>query len=260
MVSMLALLPLSAQEATTLVLRDGQRLTGEVVQMAADGVTLRTGQQDRTYPINAVAAIEYVPGPVTAETRAKLDAGKPVVVLRNGTVIDGRLVGITKETPRRFSIDTAAGPHAVMSNEIAQVYLHSLPAAVSLAPGAIAHVVEGGQHLGGIAVPAKEPWTPTAVTVRAGEKVRFSATGDIHVNQTTTSTVTGAAGTTPASSFPVRTAPAGTLIGRIGNGQPFVIGGAAQPLTMPESGPLFLGINDDRFDDNTGQFMVMIGR
>lgn len=259
-ISAFALRPLSAQEPTTLVLRDGQRLTGDVVQMTSDGVTLRTGNQDRTYPINTVAGIEYVAGPVTADTRAKLDAGTPVVVLRNGNVVEGRLVAITKDAPRRFSIDTPAGPHAVMSNEIAQVYLTSLPTAVSLKPGAIAHTVEAGGSLGGIAVPAKNAWTQTSVTVREGEKVRFSTTGDIHVNATTTATVTGAGSVTPAAGYPVRTAPAGTLIARIGDGQPFVIGGSGQPVTMPSSGPLFLGINDDRFDDNHGQFMVMIGR
>jgi hypothetical protein len=259
-VGMLAMLPLSAQESATLVLRDGQRLTGDVVEMTSQGVTLRANNQDRTYPVNAVAAIEYVAGPVTQETRAKLDAGKPVVVLRNGSVVEGRLTAITKQTPRRFSIETPAGPHAVMSNEIAQVYLHSLPTAVSLEPGAIAHVVEAGQSLGGIAVPAKEPWTTTSITVRQGEQLRFSATGDIKVNSTTTASITGATGTTSATSFPVRNAPAGTLIGRIGNGEPFAIGGTPQPLTMPASGPLFLGINDDRFDDNNGQFMVMIAR
>jgi hypothetical protein len=260
MVSILAMLPLSAQESATLVLRDGQRLSGEVVEMTGEGVTLRTGNQERDYPVNTVAAIEYVAGPVSADTRAKLDAGKPVVVLRNGSVVDGRVVGITRQTPRRFSIDTPAGPHAVMSNEIAQIYLHSLPTAVSLAPGAIAHIVEGGQTLGGIAVPAKEAWTPTSITVRQGDKVRFSVTGDIRVSPTTTSTATGASATTTGASLPVRSAPEGALIGRIGDGQPFVIGGTPQPLTMPASGPLFIGINDDTFDDNNGQFMVMIAR
>ncbi len=259
-VSVLALRPLSAQESATLVLRDGQRLVGEVVQMTNEGVTLRTDNQDRTYPANTVAGIEYVAGPVTADTRAKLDAGKPVVVLRNGSVVEGRLVAVTRDAPRRFSIDTPAGLHAVMSNEVAQVYLTSLPTAVSLKPGAIAHVVEAGGSLGGIAVPAKEPWTQTSVTVREGEKVRFSATGDIRVNPTTSSTVTGAASAMSASGYPVRNAAAGTLIARIGDGQPFVIGGSGQPVTMPASGLLFLGINDDRFDDNNGQFMVMIGR
>lgn len=260
MVGVLSSRPLSAQDAATLVLRDGQRLSGEVVQMTGEGVTLRTGNQDRTYPINAVAGIEYVTGSVTADTRAKLDAGKPVVVLRNGSVVEGRLVTISKDAPRRFSIDTPAGPHAVMSNEIAQVYWTSLPIAVSLKPGAIAHVVEAGTTLGGIAVPAKDPWTQTSVTVRQGDQVRFSATGDIRVNSTTTATVTGAAGAAATGRLPVLNAPAGTLIARVGDGQPFVIGGSGQPVTMPASGPLFLGINDDRFDDNHGQFMVMIGR
>ena len=51
----------------------------------------------------------------------------------------------------------------------------------------------------------------------------------------------------------------GALIGRIDNGQPFFIGN--QPaVRMPANGQLFLGINDDILNDNTGDFYVTISR
>jgi len=45
------------------------------------------------------------------------------------------------------------------------------------------------------------------------------------------------------------------LIGRVGNGQPFAIG-AETDVTMPASGRLYLGVNDDYVRDNTGDFIV----
>ena len=51
----------------------------------------------------------------------------------------------------------------------------------------------------------------------------------------------------------------GELIGRVGfTGKPFAIGSIRTPVTMPQSGKLFLGINDFIFKDNSGSFIVMI--
>ena len=53
---------------------------------------------------------------------------------------------------------------------------------------------------------------------------------------------------------------AGALIGRIGpNGQPFGIGSGTS-VTVPAAGQLFLGVNDDGFEDNQGEFRVEITR
>jgi hypothetical protein len=50
------------------------------------------------------------------------------------------------------------------------------------------------------------------------------------------------------------------LIGRIGTtGAPFAIG-TGVPVTVPAAGQLFLGINDDGFEDNVGEFRVEITR
>jgi hypothetical protein len=52
---------------------------------------------------------------------------------------------------------------------------------------------------------------------------------------------------------------AGALIGRIGNGRPFAIGDQTS-IQAPESGQLFLGINDDTLNDNQGEFRVEVTR
>jgi len=58
---------------------------------------------------------------------------------------------------------------------------------------------------------------------------------------------------------PLPDALAGALIGRIDNGLPFGIGNQTT-ITVPASGLLYLGTNDDNVSDNSGQFQVVISR
>ena len=52
--------------------------------------------------------------------------------------------------------------------------------------------------------------------------------------------------------------PVGALLGRIDNRAPFGIGTQTQPLVMPASGRLMLGINDNELGDNSGFFSVVV--
>jgi len=49
------------------------------------------------------------------------------------------------------------------------------------------------------------------------------------------------------------------LIARFGDSAPVFIG-QSRTLRVPRSGRLVLGVNDSRFDDNTGQFNVRVDR
>lgn len=60
-----------------------------------------------------------------------------------------------------------------------------------------------------------------------------------------------------AANAPLRQTLAGALIGRIGNGTPFGIGNQ-RFIVAPASGLLFLGVNDDGFGDNRGNFQVVV--
>ena len=52
----------------------------------------------------------------------------------------------------------------------------------------------------------------------------------------------------------------GGLIGKVGNSQPFPIGANTQPIVMPETGRLLLGVNDTNPSDNSGFFSVEVTR
>jgi hypothetical protein len=58
---------------------------------------------------------------------------------------------------------------------------------------------------------------------------------------------------------PVPGAPGGALVARVDNGKPFLIGNQGS-VRMPANGTLYLGINDDILNDNTGDFYVTISR
>ena len=66
-----------------------------------------------------------------------------------------------------------------------------------------------------------------------------------------------AGGNRSAASAPMPGAPAGALIGRIGNGPAFAIGNLTK-VTMPSSGRFYLGVNDDELSDNSGAYQVVL--
>jgi hypothetical protein len=113
----------------------------------------------------------------------------------------------------------------------------------------------------GITVQANQQWTPTGVTVRQGERIRFQTSGQIQLSNDAQD-IAGAAGSMQqrkADRAPLPGNFAGALIGRVGNGQPFPIGDQTE-VTMPAGGQLFLGINDDELGDNRGEFRVKVQR
>jgi hypothetical protein len=105
-----------------------------------------------------------------------------------------------------------------------------------------------------VTVEATFPWIDSGLTVRKGERLSFEASGTIRWGKKPDQ-VAGPEGH-GAKAGKLGT---GGLIGRVGvTGKPFPIGNTRTPVTMPQSGKLFLGINDFIFKDNAGSFTVTI--
>jgi hypothetical protein len=103
-----------------------------------------------------------------------------------------------------------------------------------------------------ITVEAAHPWVDSGLTVRRGERLVFEASGTIRWGNQPDQ-VAGPEG----HGAKAGKLGAGGLIGRVGfTGKPFPIGSTHAPVAMPQSGKLFLGINDFIFKDNTGSFVV----
>ena len=218
------------------------------------GFTIRVNGQDRHVDANQVAAVEFTPGGPNADARARLQSGRPVVVLRNGQNIEGSLADIGGTRPLRITLNTATGQRDFTSGDIAQMFYVDPGGGAAKLPGNVGQEIAPGD----IRVDANRGWVPTGISVRRGERLMFNATGNINVAEGASAGVNGTSAVSSAN-YPVRSASAGTLIGRVGNSAPFVIGSQSE-LTMPANGQLMLGVNDDHFADNNGFFSVGVAR
>lgn len=106
---------------------------------------------------------------------------------------------------------------------------------------------------------ASDEWTDTGIEVRAGDLLRLQASGVVRLTRSARDTADPEGSRTrvaPNAAFPNR--PAGALIARIGSGRPIFIGAHDETIRAETDGTLWLGINDDHFPDNSGEFEVRI--
>ena len=114
-----------------------------------------------------------------------------------------------------------------------------------------------------ITVPTSARWTDSGIDLAAGDVVSFSVAGNVTLGDDRS---LGAEGdleaAAPAPRRPMLDRPAGALIGRIGTSpdDTFFIGAERLPFRVRTSGRLYLGINDDTLDDDTGAFQVAVTR
>lgn len=111
-----------------------------------------------------------------------------------------------------------------------------------------------------VRVDAKQTWSDTSVFVRAGDTITIHADGTIQLsdNPADVSDPMGSRSGRRAPNAPIGTAPAGALIARIGDSSPILIGTNGTIASAPATGRLFLGINDDHFPDNSGEFRATV--
>jgi LssY-like putative type I secretion system component LssY len=128
--------------------------------------------------------------------------------------------------------------------------------------GAALRPAFGDQKIFSVTVAASQVWTDTKIDLRAGEKIRITATGTIQYP--------GAAASGPEGLPrgwkdllrvpPVKDAGRGALIGRVGDfdaALPFLVG-AKLEVVVPIAGRLFLGVNEQSSDTAEEGFDVKI--
>jgi hypothetical protein len=110
-----------------------------------------------------------------------------------------------------------------------------------------------------VIVSADVPWNDAGIDVRAGQTVYFSAVGEVRWGKDRRDGPEGEKNSPPNPGRPMANRNAAALIGRIGNGNDmFYIGNDTGPIRVRSSGRLFLGVNDDFLQDNTGNFRVVV--
>jgi hypothetical protein len=110
-----------------------------------------------------------------------------------------------------------------------------------------------------VSVDARTQWTDAGVDVRGGQEMIFSGNGEVRWGPGRRDGAAGERNSEYNNGRPMPDRPAAALIGKIGeNGDPFFIGGSAQPIRVRGSGRLFLGLNDDYLLDNAGFLRVTV--
>ncbi|MFN8058244.1 MAG: hypothetical protein U0Q12_03710 [Vicinamibacterales bacterium] len=109
-----------------------------------------------------------------------------------------------------------------------------------------------------VTVSADVPWNDTGVDVRSGQEIYFSAQGRVKWGPDRRDGPEGESGSPFNGNRPIPNRPAAALIGRVGNGDAFFIGSDSSPIRMRGNGRLYLGINDDFLQDNSGNFRVTV--
>jgi len=245
-----------AQESATLTLRSGEKIGGQLIDLGGVGYTVRVNGNDRQIPQNDVSVIDFTGGLTDADWTNF--SGSSKIILRNGQTFDGSLYDVGGASPLRLSIRTSNGEREVASNEVARILISRPDNAVGTT-GATG-IPSTPAVPGAITVLANQPWTSTGITLRKGQRFTLSSTGEVQLSDDVNdvANVNGSRSGRTIANGQLPAGLAGALVGRIGpRGKAFGIGGAPF-IVAPEAGLLFLGVNDDQFADNRGNFQVVI--
>ena len=254
----------------TVQLRDGTKIEGRIEEMLPDGTLfLRVSQNDqRRIPLNNIALIDRVGGASGLPDTELREAAGPqhVLLLSGGGSVKGRLVAIRgaqgsaqENEARTYVFRTDDGTERTYAiGQVARIYTGSYPFAAIT--GDVSPSLDPGIDTpGSVRVPANAGWVSTGRRVRRGDVISFNTTGEVQLSTNASDRARSAGTPRTAPGAPLPTVYAGGLIGRVGNGAPFGIGDQTS-VPMPNDGILYLAVNDDERADNSGAFIVMLGR
>jgi len=199
-----------------------------------------------------VAAISLIVLGVTSVISAD------TLVLVDGRRIQGELLGVFG---REIEFEERSGVGRrivrVPRNEIARIEFvedrgnrNDRPADVPTIPR--------GMRERQVSVSAREPWTDTGIEVRNGQQLYIQSSGDIRWGPNRRDGAGGERNSPYNANRPLPDRPGAALIGRIGERDIFFIGAEQGPFRVRGNGRLFLGINDDVLNDNSGTLRVLL--
>ncbi len=107
---------------------------------------------------------------------------------------------------------------------------------------------------------AYRQWQSLGVVLNAGESILIRASGQWQYSPLIGLNAPDGGSSYAAPSYPLTSAPGGSLIGRIGErGEPFYVG-RYMTWVADQPGLLYLHINDDILSDNVGQLAITLER
>jgi hypothetical protein len=255
------------QHRATVLLRNGDRVSGNLDDVENGSVYVRVSQNDqRKIPVGEVLLIDLVGGASgLPETELSVAArADHLVVLRNGSSWTGQFVDVrggeanaNQNENHSLIFRTGGEERRVDLDQVGRIYFGNYPfnTTVNNTPTAPTNVPAGA-----VRVPGNATWVPTGIVVRRGDRLTFNVNGQIQLSDDggDIATAGGSHKGRRAPGSPLPADLAGALIGKVGNSAPFGIGDQSAAITMPLRGELFLGVNDDHVNDNRGEFVVQI--
>jgi hypothetical protein len=110
-----------------------------------------------------------------------------------------------------------------------------------------------------VMVVANVPWTDTGIDINGGQTIYFESIGEIRWGPNRRAGPSGEPNSPNNPARPMPNRPGAALIGRVGSSTDyFYVGDDRGGIRMRGAGRLFLGINDDNLQDNTGYFRVIV--
>jgi hypothetical protein len=177
------------------------------------------------------------------------------LVLRNGDRISGRLVAVRNGV---VEFEQERGGQRVMRVDQDEVRAIEFDRGFRLEPLGGDNGRPRGMREREVNVSARTPWNDTGISLRAGQTIYFQATGRVRWGPRRQDGPAGESESPRNSSRPIPSRPGAALIGRIGDDAPFFIGDDMNAIRVRSGGQLLLGINDDVFEDNSGEFRVSV--
>ena len=209
----------------------------------------------------------WIVGITLAVTGWVVAVSADTLILRNGQRISGRLIGL-RDGVFEFEEDRGLRRGRVIKVEQADVRTIEMD---QDGPGSFDRDDRdrgdrNGDQVGRprglrereVNVQARTPWTDTGVNVRNGQTVYFEASGRVRWGRDRQDGPEGENNSPRNPNRPIPGRPAAALIGRVGDDAPFFIGTDVDGIRVRGSGNLFLGVNDDTLDDNSGSFRVTV--
>ena len=177
------------------------------------------------------------------------------LVLRNGDRISGRLIAVRNGV---VEFEQERGGQRVMRVDQDEVRAIEFDRGFRLEPLGGDTGRPRGMREREVNVSARTPWNDTGISLRGGQTIYFQATGRVRWGPRRQDGPAGESDSPRNSSRPIPSRPGAALIGRIGDDAPFFIGDDMSAIRVRSGGQLFLGINDDVFEDNSGEFRVTV--
>jgi len=112
-----------AQDHATLLLRSGQHISGQLVELSGLDFTITVGGVERLIPTRDVAVIEFTSGDLEDADWTHIPEHQQAVWLKSGTIVTGQLYDISGSSPLKITFQTPTGTREFSSAEVGRIVL-----------------------------------------------------------------------------------------------------------------------------------------